>query len=106
MTEQEYILRDIYRAIKAIVASSPIRVIGMQNRSEYIAFIEAKMEADIKQAKENKCRCADHTTNGRVFWMQRPSFRLGVAHADAYQVDFKYCPECGRKLLPNEKIGK
>jgi hypothetical protein len=105
MTNQEYEIRAIYQAIKAVLCHTSVRLIGHQ-RADLIEFIVRKTAEDIKQARENKCNCADHFTSGRLYWMKQPRIYQGTSIGTAYPVEFKYCPECGRPLLPNEKIGK
>jgi hypothetical protein len=96
MTEQERGLKINYEAIRSVLVwSAPFWAYRMDEIWEVVksTFPDSN----------SKCKCVDHKLDGAgPYWRPPLNLLSSKEWATAVHVKFNYCPECGRKLQPNE----
>ena len=98
MTEQEIAIMQAYHECRA--------ALGYFRDNNLLISLAALYTDAKKDAKENRCRCANlRLDNPRAYWVEPWTFKQ-ISSEDRVMlipVTFNHCPECGRKLSEHEK---
>ena len=96
MTEQELELKHYYLSCKKMLLAFNPPVV------QYLDKLWVAAQSTFVDP-ESKCKCVDHKLEGAgPYWRPPYNFLSSNEWATAVPVKINYCPECGRKLQPNE----